>query len=60
MESLQNPNAVGLASVTHPAPSPAPTSVRTAPSLGQMGLGDDEEADEGFVEPLTISQLKFC
>ena len=54
MESPANQNAVGLASVTHPAPSPALTSVRTATSLGEMGLGEDTEADEGFVEPLTI------
>ena len=57
MESPAQPSSLGLASVTHPARSPsAPTLSRPATSLKEMGLGVEEEVDEGFVEPMTISQ----
>ena len=60
MESPSQPNSIGLASVTHPAPSSTPsTSTKTSNLVGEMGLGFEEE-DEGFVEPLTISQIEFC
>ena len=49
-----------LASVSHPAPAPASTSSRPATSLGEIVLGEEQETDEGFEEPLTISQLEFC
>ena len=60
MESLANPNAVGLASVTHTAPALASTSSRPATSLGEMALGVEQENYEGFEEPLTVSPLEFC
>ena len=63
MEAPSQPNAIGLASVTHPASltSSTTSSTRNSTLVGEMiGLGVEEEDDEGFVEPLTISQIEFC
>ena len=58
MEAPSAPNLVGLASVTHPAPSATAISSK-ASNLGEMNA-EFEEADEEFVEQLTISQIEFC
>ena len=63
MEAPSQPNSIGLASVTHPASSASSStpSTRTSNLVGEMtGLGFEEEDDEGFVEPLTISQIEIC
>ena len=60
MESPPQPISVGLASITHLAPSSTPsTSARASNLVGEIGL-EFEDVDEGFVEPLTISQIEFC
>ena len=43
MESPSQLNSIGLASVTHPAPSSTPSSTKTSTLVGEMGLGFQEE-----------------
>ncbi len=63
-EAPTTPQAIGLASVTHPAASAAAsTSSRASNLVGEMmdEVRDFEEEDEeDFVEPLTIAQMDFC
>ena len=60
MESPAQPNAVGLASISHPAPvATSSTSARSSNLVGEL-RSEFEDIDEGFVEPLTVSQIDFC
>ena len=60
MESPSSPNAVGLASISHPAPlATSSASARSSHLVGEM-RSEFEDIDEGFVEPLTVSQIEFC
>ena len=64
MEAPSQPQAIGLASITHPVSltSTSASSSRNSSLVGEMmeaGVGDEED-DEGFVEPLTIEQMDFC
>ena len=60
MESPSSPNAVGLASISHPAPvATSSASARSSHLVGEM-RSEFEDLDEGFVEPLTVSQIEFC
>ena len=65
MEAPSAPNTIGLASVTHPAPLSASSSAssfsRNSGLVGEMlEAGEEEDEDEGFVEPLTVAQMDFC
>ena len=66
MEAPAAPNTIGLASVSHPAPASASSSSSSfsRSSGGLVGelleAGEEEDEDEGFVEPLTIAQMDFC
>ena len=65
MEAPSQPHAIGLASVTHPvsltSTSAYTSSSRNSNLVGEVReVGVEEEDEEVFVEPLTISQMDFC
>ena len=65
MEAPAQPHAIGLASVTHPvsvtSTSASTSSSRASNLVGEIReVGVEEEDEDGFVEPLTISQMDFC